>query len=64
MNLKAINKELKRLASNEFNYQQCRAVLYVDEDGDFFMHGYIKIETLEKVSSVIKRYKKDLINNN
>ena len=63
MNLEAINKELERLASNEFYDQQCRAVLYVDEDGDFFMQGYIKIETLEKVSNIIKRYKKDLINN-
>ena len=57
MNLEAINKELNRLCKNGqvYIYDARRTIQFA---------GIFTLEEMERITEIIKRYKKDLINNN
>ncbi len=57
MNLEAINKELNRLCKNG-------EVYVYDDRNTIEFSGIFTLKEIEKVNEIIKRYKKDLINNN
>ena len=64
MNLEAINKELERLCDLHNEDSEWNCYISLDNDMDLALDGYCDLKTLLQIAEILKRYKKDLINNN